>query len=205
MAGFAVEAKGWRWSSWELLWLACPVAILVLLTLPETSADKILLQRAQRLRKLTGRSDLMSESEVRQHKMTTRSVVFNALIKPWEINALDPAVLFTTVYMALAYGIYYSFFESFPRVFSDTYGFGLGATGLAFLSQFVGLLVAMSCMCAYFHFVVPRQFAGMDTIHPEERLWPGLVSTFLIPVGLFIFGKFTTERNRSLGCTNLCD
>jgi hypothetical protein len=38
-------------------------------------------------------------------------LLFDALVKPWEINALDPAILFTTVYMGLCYGIYYSFFE----------------------------------------------------------------------------------------------
>ncbi len=43
--------------------------------------------------------------------MTVDHVAYDALIKPWKINALDPAVLFSTVYSALVYGIYYSFFE----------------------------------------------------------------------------------------------
>lgn len=117
VAGYAVVAKGWRWSSWELLWLAAPIAKLLFLTLPETSADTILLRHAERLRALTGRTDLMSKSEIRQRHMNARAIAFNALIKPWEINALDLAVPFTTVYMALVYSTYYSFFESFPLVF----------------------------------------------------------------------------------------
>ena len=67
-------------------------------TLPETSADWILRERAKRLRKLTGRSDLKAECEVRQRKKSRKAVLYDALIKPWEINAKDPAVLFTTVY-----------------------------------------------------------------------------------------------------------
>lgn len=112
------------------------------------------------------------------------------MIKPWQINALDPAVLFTTMYTALTYGIYYSFFESFPAVFTDVYGFGLGSTGLAFLSILVGLVVAMVLLCCYLAFVAPARFAKMATVQPEARMWPALFGSFLMPIGLFIFGKF---------------
>lgn len=185
---------GWRWSSWELLFLSAPVAVLLVLTLPETSADTILLRRAQRLRTLTGRDDHMSQSEVRQKHMNAREIAFNALIKPWEINALDPAVLFTTVYMALAYGTYYSFFESFPIVFGGMYGFEGGSLGLAFLSILVGLLVAVVLLCLYIRFVMPKRLAALDRIPPEARLWPGLWASFLVPVGLFIFGMFNSPQ-----------
>lgn len=79
--------------AWELLWLTAPIAIMMLISLPETSAANILLRRAHRLRKLTGRSDLRSQSEIDQDKMTANEVLFDALIKPWEINLLDPAVV----------------------------------------------------------------------------------------------------------------
>jgi DHA1 family multidrug resistance protein-like MFS transporter len=80
--------------AWEMLWLAGPVCIAMVLTLPETSADNILLRRAQRLRKLTGRTDMFSQSEIDQANMTARQIAIDALIKPWEINALDPAVVY---------------------------------------------------------------------------------------------------------------
>lgn len=193
MAGFAVEKMGWRWSAWEMLWLSAPIAILMVFTLPETSRDTILLKRARRLRKLTGRHDLVSESEVRQKEKTPREITFDALIKPWEINALDPAVLFTTVYMALTYGIYYSFFESFPLVFRDLYGFGLGEIGLAFLSILTGLAVAVILLLLYIRFISPRRLAKLDPVPPEARIWPGLWATFLIPVGLFLYGQSTAS------------
>ncbi|KAF7562648.1 hypothetical protein G7046_g1480 [Stylonectria norvegica] len=187
VAGYAVQAKGWRWSTWELLWLAGPILILLLFTLPETSADAILLQRAQRLRAITGRSDLLAESEIRQRHMSSRTIAFDALIKPWEINALDPAVLFTTVYMALVYGTYYSFFESFPLVFVDVYHFSAGSLGLSFLSILAGVAVAMVGMVIYISVIAPRRYAKMEVITPEARLWPGLIASFFVPAGLFIF------------------
>lgn len=163
----------------------------MLVSLPETSSDTILLRRAQRLRARTGRADLKSASEIRQAQMSARNVAFDALIKPWQINALDPAVLFTTVYTALTYGIYYSFFESFPLVYGDVYGFDLGEIGLAFLAVFVGLLIAMVLYSSYFYFYADAKLASMADVPPEARLWPGLVASFFIPVGLFIFGTFS--------------
>jgi DHA1 family multidrug resistance protein-like MFS transporter len=74
---------------------------MMFMSLPETSAANILLQRARRLRKLTGRSDLKSQSEIDQANLSTREVVFDALIKPWEINLLDPAVVSLSIQVKL--------------------------------------------------------------------------------------------------------
>ena len=196
VAGFAVHSETWRWSAWELLWLCGPIWVLMFLSLPETSADLILLQRARRLRKLTGRTEFKAECEVRQSRSERpKHVVFNALIKPWEINIKDPAVLFTTIYTALIYGIYYSFFESFPIVYGEVYGWAIGQIGLAFLAVLVGLLVAVLVYCGYFYFVAEPEIARMEAeesgaVPAEARLKPGLVATFLIPIGLYIFGEF---------------
>jgi DHA1 family multidrug resistance protein-like MFS transporter len=104
LSAFAVEAKGWRWSQWEMLWIAGPVFLLMFLALPETSSATILLRRAHRLRKATGDANLKSQSEIDQANLSVKEVTFNALVKPWEINILDPAVLYSTLYTGLVYG-----------------------------------------------------------------------------------------------------
>lgn len=98
ISNFAVTAS-WRWPFYETLLIAGPTFFVMLFLLPETSGDYILLRRAQRLRKLTGRSDLMAESEIKARDQKPKEVLFQALIKPWEINMKDPAVLFTTLYL----------------------------------------------------------------------------------------------------------
>ena len=100
VAGFAVQAKGWRWGLWEIVWFTAPILVAFLLAYPETSTPNILRRRAQRLRKLTGRSDLKSQSEIDQAKMTFSSVLLHALAKPVEIMIKDPAVLYTNVYVS---------------------------------------------------------------------------------------------------------
>ncbi|KPI36050.1 Caffeine resistance protein 5 [Cyphellophora attinorum] len=188
VTGFAVTKMGWRWSAWELLWLSGPILLLMIACFPETSADAILLRRARRLRKLTGRTNLKSESEISIHKMTARQIAFEALIKPWEINVLDPAVLFTTVYMALIYGIYYSFFESFPLVYAEKYGFNLGETGLVFLIVLVALGLSIPAYCAYFWFYAEERMKSQPHFgSPESRLVPGLIGAIIMPIGLFIY------------------
>ena len=122
--------------------------------------------------------------------MSPREITFHALIKPWQINALDPAVLFSTFYTALTYGIYYSFFESFPLVYGNMYGFTLGKQGLSYLSVLCGLSVAVILLCSYLYFIAPKHLGRLDPVPPEARIWPGLFATWLIPIGLYMFGMF---------------
>ena len=188
VAGFAVQAESWRWTQWEMLWLSGPIFIVMFLSLPETSAPAILYQRAHRLRKTFGNTNIKSQSEIDQKNMSARDIAFEALIKPWEINALDPAVLFSTVYISLLYGIFYSFFESTPLVYPVIYHFDLGESGLPFLSVLVALFILAAMYGAYWHFCVERPFPKKGFGPPEDRLLVGLVGSCMIPVGLFLYG-----------------
>lgn len=188
VAGFSVPAKGWHWSQWELLWLSAPIAILLFTMLPETSSDTILLRRASRLRKITGDLNLRSASEIKMQHLSAKEMAFNTLIKPWEINALDPAILFTTLYSSLCYAIFYSFFEVYPFVFPAIYGFSLGESGIAFLAVPVGVLLTVPVTLAHYGFRVEPRLAIKGSPAPEVWLRPGLIGIFFVSIGLFIFG-----------------
>lgn len=95
---------------------------------------------------------------------------------------------FTTVYTALVYGVFYSFFESFPLVYIGMYNFNLGQASLPFLAVLVALLACMPAYFAYYYYIVEKRVKKIGFGPPEERLIPGLVATFFIPIGLFIFG-----------------
>lgn len=111
MTGFAVSAENWRWSLWEIVWMAAPMLVTLLVLMPETSTPTILLRRAQRLRKLCGNEKLQAQSEIDQRHMKASTILFQALIKPIEITVKDPAIFFVNIYTALFYSIYYTFFE----------------------------------------------------------------------------------------------
>jgi DHA1 family multidrug resistance protein-like MFS transporter len=121
--------------------------------------------------------------------MSAKKVAFNALIKPWEMNILDPAILFSTVYVALSYAIFYSFFEAFPLVFADMHRFGLGETGAAFIAIPLGLTIALPIQLLYYYYVAEPLLMKHGVPAPEFWLKPALVLNVFAPIGLFIFGK----------------
>jgi hypothetical protein len=137
---------------WEVLIASGPILALLLLW-PETSAATILHQRAARLRRQTGNDRIRTQAEMAHaQKPSAKDVVVEALLMPGRITVLDPAILFTNVYMMLVYGIYYSFFESFPLVWGPIYGFGLLQQNLAFIPFIVGTSLALLSCTAYLYY-----------------------------------------------------
>ncbi|KAF5716783.1 cycloheximide resistance [Fusarium mundagurra] len=187
ISGFAVPAKNWRWSLYESIWASAPIFILMFLLLPETSGANILLRRAERLRKLTGNQRFMSQSEIDQRHMKVSAIAVDALIKPMEITIKDPAVLFVQVYTAIIYGIYYSFFEVFPRVYPVYYNMNLGQIGLVFLCVLVSCMLGVGLYVSYLYFYMDPRIAKRGWPIQESRLVPALPSAFGPTIGLFLF------------------
>lgn len=155
--------------------------------IPETSAPAILHLRAKRLRKLTGNTNFRFVSEIQSKNTSPLHIAYCALVMPWKINALDPAIFFTTIYIGLVYAIFYSYFEVLPLVYLDTYHMTLGQLGLIFLSCFIGALIVIPLYFPFVHLVINKAFREDRTPHPESRLIPGLFGSVLVPAGLFLF------------------
>ena len=187
LSGFAVTAKGWRWSLWEILWIAGPVFILMFLLMPETSSPNILLRRAKRLRQITGDHRLKSQSEIDQAGLKPSRIAIDALIKPMEITIKDPAIAFVNLYTALVYGIYYSFFEVFPLVYPVYYGFSPGIIGVVFTCILVSCLLGIAIYCIYLAYYLIPDILKNGLRAQEHRLVPALIGSFGPPIGLFIF------------------
>lgn len=152
VASAAITTLGWRFSIWEILLASAPV-MLMLLLLPETSTPTILYYRAARLRDATKNQGIRSMSEIHQGQTDFRTTVIESLLIPMKITLLDPAMLFTNVYMMLIYGIYYSFFEAFPLVYGEMYGFNLLQNGLSFIPIAVGTTISLMLYMSYLYFV----------------------------------------------------
>ncbi|KAL3418301.1 major facilitator superfamily transporter [Phlyctema vagabunda] len=187
ISGFAVESEGWRWSLWEILWLAGPTFILMILLLPETSTPNILLRRAKRLRKLTGDNRLVSQSEIDQKHMKPLTILVDAVWKPMEITIKDPSIAFVNVYTSLTYGIYYSFFEVFPLVYPVYYGFSIGMIGVVFTCILVACLIGIAMYCLYLWLYLVPDIKKNGLRAQESRLVPALFGCFGPTIGLFIF------------------
>ncbi|RMJ21211.1 resistance protein [Aspergillus sp. HF37] len=86
------------------------------------------------------------------------------------------------------YGLLYIWFESFPIVFVQIYGFNLGQLGLAFLGILVGAFLVIPPYYWWMYKYVEPRFDEGGNISPEARLPPACVGGFFIPVCLFWFG-----------------
>jgi MFS transporter, DHA1 family, multidrug resistance protein len=185
LSAYAIPVLGWHWHSWILMMLSGPVILCVLLFLPETSPQTILYYRVKRM-KAEGKN-VTSEAEQKQKDLSVGQLFWDAIIKPWEMNIKDPALLFTTVYLGLVYGIFYSFFEALPLVYPVYYGFTAENTALIFLAVIIGCGVGFGVHVTYLKKVVfPRMMAGTFG-ELENHLIAGVLAGPLISIGLFIF------------------
>lgn len=120
--------------------------------------------------------------------MKIGSVIWNSIVIPMEISIKDPAVLFTNLYTALQYGIYYSFFEVFPLVYGPMYGFNLGETSIVFVCITVACIIGIIIYCSYVYFYLEPDIIKNGLRAQEHRLVPAVYASFGIPIGLFLFG-----------------
>ncbi|KAH8917019.1 MFS general substrate transporter, partial [Atractiella rhizophila] len=192
VGGFAAQNNGYKWPLYELIWICGFSCILLIFILPETYAPKILLKRAQRLRKLTGNNKLRSQSEIDQANLTLGEIASEALLKPFQLM-MEPAVLFINVYLGLTYSIFYLWFEAFPIVFGEIYHFNLGEQGLPFVGFAITCMLSFAVYAAAQKYIYEPRFMRNGTIIPEERLEVGLVCCFFIPVSLFFYGWSSRE------------
>jgi len=125
--------------------------------------------------------------------MTTKDIVQMSLIRPITLNFTEPMVFLLNLYIALIYGLLYIWFESFPIVFVQIYGFNLGEEGLAFIGILVGAVVTLPFFFYYLHKRLEPEFDENGDLQPEKRLPPAFVGGFAIVICLFWFGWSSRE------------
>ncbi|OJJ94955.1 hypothetical protein ASPACDRAFT_64875 [Aspergillus aculeatus ATCC 16872] len=97
-------------------------------------------------------------------KRTAWTLLYSALIIPWEIHALDTSTLFTT------------------------YAMSVSQMGLVYLCVPVGTFLAAIPYFAFIHWEVHAPMRRDETNpEPEHRLVPALGASIIIPAGLFLF------------------
>lgn len=154
------------------------------LTLPETSSAKILYDRQTRLNRRFPDHPI----HIAPVRPSMAEITHTTLVRPTQIMLRNPAIAFGNLFTCLIYGIYYSFFESLPRVFLTAYSFTYQEVSLTFLSITLGGLLGVLVYLPW-AFWWSRNVNKLGPRRPEKSLIPSLFGVCLIPVGLFLFGK----------------
>lgn len=185
----AAQAHGWRWTIYELLWLSGFTFLVISFFLPETYGPNILYKRAQRLRKLTGNDLLMTKEELdAQESSGILKSGATMIMRSFQLF-LEPAVLFSNLYIGLVYAIFYLWFEAFPIVFAQKRGFSLLPSTLPFLAFYVtGALTYLVFVLYIKYSYNPRLIKSEWKLAPEARLELAVYGSVFIPASLFMFG-----------------
>ncbi|KAJ5625122.1 hypothetical protein N7510_001431 [Penicillium lagena] len=126
VSGF-VAVVSWRWCFWIGLICAGTTLPLVIF-MPETYAPVILKRRAKKLRKETGNSNLWSPLDMDSRNLKQMFLI--TISRPFRMLIHESIVSLTSLYLALAYAIFYLYFEAYPIIFQGIYGMspvGVGA------------------------------------------------------------------------------
>lgn len=186
ISGF-VSVVSWRWTYWVGLILA-GVSLLFLAFLPETYEPTILKRRAKKLRRERGNPNIYAPLEL--ERKGAKQMITVTLMRPLNMFLFEAIVLFSCLYLSLAYAIFYLFFEAYPLIFQGIYKMNAGETGLAFLPILIGAVIALPIFL-YWDIVLQRareRGAHWTSVEEYRRLPLACLGGPLYVVSLFWLG-----------------
>ncbi|KAH8100972.1 MFS general substrate transporter [Cristinia sonorae] len=207
LVGFFVAAHSGK-TLWvlRLHFFMSIAAIPFLFIFPETYGPRILEQRAKRLR-AEGKTNARAATEV--HTKSTVQLVQGHIIRPFAMFLREPVLQGVTLWISLAYGIIYFFFEMYPVVFIEhivdyrpcdlpidghfyQHGIEFQLCGLMFLPVAFGMLLAVASYPQLLRISQKIYIPGIEckdipTQPQENNLKVVVFAVILMPTSLFWF------------------
>ncbi|KAH8889483.1 MFS general substrate transporter [Thozetella sp. PMI_491] len=181
IGGFIVNRKGWRWTQWAMLFFAAFSMVITLVFGRETYHPVLKHRRAREL----------GQTVPKQPPLRKQILAFItiALLRPVHMLATEPIVSFVCLYVACEFATLFTLFSAVPYTFQRTYAFSIEQSGLVFLSIAVGCLLGTLTILLCDVFLYRRQIPRHPPhqVPPEYRLYPAMVGSIGLPVGLFWF------------------
>ncbi|KAI5451207.1 hypothetical protein NCC49_002083 [Naganishia albida] len=197
-----VEARQdlqWRWIQWiQIIIFGASLPLLIMM--PETREGVILRRKAARMRKqmrqLDGKGatnasvelEYRARSEVDKPKLT--DLIKVSLTRPIWLLFTEPIVASFSVWISMAWGVFYALTQSIPLIFQELYDFDTGHTGLVYLSMSIGTILSF-----IFNFYQEHLYRkNVARRGPEARLYAAMIGGVCFAVGGFIYA-FTSSSD----------
>lgn len=193
VGSWVAEYSDWRW-----IFYAVSIADLFILgagfwKLKETYAPYILHKKAKAIRKQTGDERYRADGEGDLHQPVWKKVA-STMGRSFKMLFTQPIVQAMSVYMAFSYGILYLALSTLPRLFTaerpNGYGQSLGISGLNYIALglgfFIGAPVCGKTSDKMYQYFKKKDARGMGK--PEFRMPVVIPFSFLVPIGLLIYG-----------------
>ena len=155
------------------------ISLIGLLVLSESYAPVLLQRRAQRLHQ---------QQSTARSQISTAETFSKAIARPIKLLLFSPIVLSLSFYIAVVYGYSYLLYTTIPALFTQTYGFSQGASGLAFLGVGIGMLAGLAVFGLTSDKILLYQSRIDGNKKPEYRLTIMVPAAVLVPIGLFLYG-----------------
>jgi DHA1 family multidrug resistance protein-like MFS transporter len=186
VGGVVVEWRGWRWTQWTTLFIAA--AVFPLVGFIHESYRGVLVQRIAK-RESGGRHNHVQ----RDTKAVLKQFFTTTTSRPVHMLFTEPIVGFVCMYCSFQFALLYTFIVGTPYVFTTTYNFSVGQQSLSFFGLVVGAICATAALVAMDHLIYQpkylrfRQTSPNLEFPPEHRLYPSMIGSLIIPIGLFAF------------------
>jgi MFS family permease len=184
IGGFVTVRKGWQWTQWTIIFFAI-FGWVAACGMSETHKGTILSRRNKSLGIAPPPSPFKSTSEKIHFLFTV------TLFRPLHMLFTEPLVGFFSLYTAFNFGVLYTFFASFPYVFGSVYHFNVEQSGLVFLAMGIGSILGLpTIVILNKRYYLPAHAvaeAEGRIVAPEHRLYPAMIGSIGMPLGLFWF------------------
>lgn len=77
----------------------------------------------------------MSGTEITAPKSKVDTNLATIFLRPLYMLIFEPIILFTSIYVGVVYALVFFFFQAYPIIFPEAYGFSIKMTSLAFLPR----------------------------------------------------------------------
>ena len=192
---WVAEKSTWRWMFWSTSIVDFVIFICGIFFLKESYGPYLLHLKAKRLRRETGNPFLRTEFEDNEHSVFHK--VTTNVMRSLTMLFTQPIVLVLACYMAYAYGLMYLVLSTFPVLFTKVYHEPLGIAGLNYISLGIGFFFGAP-LCGKTTDLIYQKLKAKDPRgqgKPEFRMPSMIPFSFLVPIGLFIYGW--TAQNKT--------
>lgn len=156
---------------------------LLLFTIRESRATKLLAQKVEKLEKKY-RSKLKPNHNP-DAIPNRRALVQLVILRPARLAVTEPIVMMVAILNATAWGLVYLFTESLPVVYS-LYGWAETTTSLPFIA--IGLGIPFSILVRLWDLrVASRRMREKQDLAPEDKLMGFAIAAPALAIGLWLF------------------
>ena len=129
-------------------------------------------------------------------KKGVRQMMTVTLMRPIHMIIREAIVLFTCLYLSIAYAIFYLYFEAYPIIFEGLYHMDTGLAGLAFLPIVIGAVIALGIFMWYDNILrrAKKANAHWASIEEYRRLPLACLGGPLYVISLFWLGWSATSH-----------